>query len=97
MNEAQFNIVGVKEYESKFGIGLGANYKITEDILVFTGINFLTAAKYKNVQGNIGVSYKFDSEKIKIQKPAKDKNAAKVNEYLYKALKSRLKNLKTHI
>ncbi|MDR2645206.1 MAG: autotransporter domain-containing protein [Endomicrobium sp.] len=97
MNEAQFNTVGVKEYESKFGIGLGANYKITEDILVFTGINFLTAAKYKNIQGNIGVSYKFGSEKVKIQKPAKDKNAAKVNEYLYKALKSRLKNLKTHI
>jgi hypothetical protein len=96
MKEAQFNTVGAKEYGSKFGIGLGANYKITEDILVFTGINFLTATKYQNVQGNIGVSYKFGSEKIKIQKPAKDQNAVKANEYLYKSLKSRLKNLKPH-
>ncbi|MDR2818821.1 MAG: autotransporter outer membrane beta-barrel domain-containing protein [Endomicrobium sp.] len=94
INGAQFNTVGAKEYGSKFGIGLGANYKITEDILVFAGINFLTAAKYQNVQGNIGVSYKFGSEKVKIQKPAKDKNTVKANEYLYKSLKSRLKNLK---
>lgn len=94
INGAQFNTVGAKEYGSKFGIGLGANYKITEDILVFAGINFLTATKYQNVQGNIGVSYKFGSEKVKIQKPAKDKNTVKANEYLYKSLKSRLKNLK---
>ncbi|MDR2251573.1 MAG: autotransporter domain-containing protein [Endomicrobium sp.] len=94
MKEAQFNTVSAKEYGNKLGIGLGTNYKIAEDILFFAGINFLTATKYQNVQGNIGVSYKFGSEKIKIQKPTKDQNAVKANEYLYKSLKSRLKNLK---
>jgi uncharacterized protein with beta-barrel porin domain len=94
MNEAQFNTVGAKEYGNKLGIGLGSNYKITDNVLVFAGIDFLTATKYQNVQGNIGMSYKFGSKKIKIQKPAKDENVVKANQYLYKSLKTRLKKLK---
>ncbi|MDR0724273.1 MAG: autotransporter domain-containing protein, partial [Endomicrobium sp.] len=94
-NEA-FESLGSQEGRSIIGIGAGTNYKVSDGITVFANVNTNIAERLKNVQSNIGASYKFGmpkKEKRKLTKEEKEvvKVKEQVNKLIYKKLTNKLK------
>jgi hypothetical protein len=84
----KFESLGSEEGRSIIGIGAGSSYKISDSVTVFADVNVNAAEKFRNVQSNIGMNYKFGMYKKEKRKLTKEEKA---NNLLNKNLSNKVK------
>jgi outer membrane autotransporter protein len=91
VNNNEFNNAGNSEGLDKIGTEISGRYKVSERIGINVGVGLELSENNRNIEGNIGLGYKFGVKpKVSKERESADKAKQKINEYLYKILKDRL-------
>jgi outer membrane autotransporter protein len=93
--EKEITDVGIEEGRDVLGAGVGGSYDITEKVSVFASVNIFGAKRYQNIQGNVGISYRFGPSdrgaSRKNRKKVNKKKRERLNKYLHGASRDREK------
>jgi uncharacterized protein with beta-barrel porin domain len=92
----KFESLGSEEGRSIIGVGAGTSYKVSDSVTIFANANTNIAEKFKNVQSNVGTSYKFGMPKKENRKLTKEEKEAikikkQVNNLIYKKFSNKLR------